>query len=349
MQSQNSKDQNTVFDFPILVGDIGGTNVRFALVLDAYAEPKSFPIVQTKDFATLDDAIQTVVLDNTSILPRTAVLAVAGPVDGDEIDLTNCDWVVRPKVMLEKLGLDEVVVLNDFEAQALAVVALDKEHLVQIGGSEADTHGSKVVLGPGTGLGVAGLVHAKHMWVPVPGEGGHIDVGPRSDREREIFPHIKTIGGRISAEQMLCGNGLVNLYNAVAKASEVKPEFTHPSEISTAGLAGTDKIAEETIDLFAVLLGRVAGDLALIFMARGGIYLAGGISQKVLPALQKPAFRAAFDDKAPHSAMMTSMPIFVITHPTAALTGLAAYSRTPNLFGVTLDDRRWSKLGLKSA
>ena len=159
-------------NFPILIGDIGGTNARFAILVDSYAEPKEFPVVQTADFATLDDAIQAAILDRTSIQPRSAVLAVAGPVDGDEIELTNCPWVVRPKQMIANLGLDDIVVLNDFEAQALAVVALDEQHLVKIGGGDQERSAGRVVLGPGTGLGVAGLVHARNMWFPVPGEGG---------------------------------------------------------------------------------------------------------------------------------------------------------------------------------
>src|SRR5690606_22885629 len=160
--------------------DIGGTNARFAILADPAAEPLHIATVQTADFSTIDDAIRTAVLDGTRFRPRSAMLAVAGPVDGDEIELTNCDWVVRPREMIAGLGLDEVVVLNDFEAQALAVVALGPEHLQRIGGGEPEAGAGRVVLGPGTGLGVAGLVHARGIWVPVPGEGGHVDIGPRS-------------------------------------------------------------------------------------------------------------------------------------------------------------------------
>ena len=174
-----SQDDDTALRFPILIGDIGGTNARFAILVDSYAEPKEFPIVQTAAFATIDQAIQTAILDRTSVQPRSAVLAVAGPVDGDEIALTNCDWVVRPRVMFEQLGLSDIVVLNDFEAQALAVVALGAEHMEKIGPGEPEPLGSRVVLGPGTGLGVAGLIHACHRWIPVPGEGG-----PTASRRR---------------------------------------------------------------------------------------------------------------------------------------------------------------------
>ena len=334
-------EADDILKFPILIGDIGGTNARFAVLVDPHAEPKLFDIVQTSDFATIDDAIQAAVLDKTSLQPRTAVLAIAGPVDGDEIPLTNCPWVVRPRAMMAALGLEDVIVINDFEAQALAVVALDDSSLTAIGSGRPELYGSRVVLGPGTGLGVAGLVHARHAWVPVPGEGGHVDVGPRDDREREIFPHLEAIDGRISAEQLLCGRGLVNIYRAIVATRGGISSFTLPAEVSVAGLDGSDADAAEAVELFAVLLGRVAGDMALVFMARGGVYLAGGISQHILPALQRPGFRAAFNDKAPHSELMASMPIYVVTHPTAALVGLAAFARTPARFGVAIENRRW--------
>lgn len=328
--------------FPVLIGDIGGTNARFALLVDSYAEPKEFPIVQTADFANIDEAIQASILDRTSIMPRSAVLAVAGPVDGDEVDLTNCDWVVRPLEMQKTLGLEDIVLLNDFEAQALAVVALGEEHMVKLGAGEAEENAGRVVLGPGTGLGVAGLVHAGRTWIPVPGEGGHMDMGPRTPRDFEVFPHIERIEGRISGEQLLCGRGLVNVYRAIAKADGTDAPFTTPAEITTAGLAGSDATAVEALEMFVTCLGRIAGDLALVFMSRGGVYLTGGIAQRIVEALKHPRFRAAFEDKAPHSALMKAIPIYVITHPLAALTGLAAYARTPTRFGVETRGRRWT-------
>lgn len=327
--------------FPILIGDIGGTNARFSILLDAFAEPRQFVSVKTADFATIDDAIQTSILDKTSVQPRSAILAVAGPIEGDEIPLTNCDWVVRPQQMLEKLGLEDIIVINDFEAQALAISALDNENRDLIGPDNKDMIASRVVLGPGTGLGVAGLVHARNMWFPVPGEGGHVDIGPRSERDFQVFPHLEPIEGRISGEQILCGRGLVYLYNAVCAADGVKPAFKDPADITSHGLAGDDTQAAETLTLFSTYLGRLAGDLALIFMARGGVYLAGGISQKIIPALKQGEFRAAFEDKAPHNALLSTIPTYVVTHSQAALAGLATFARSPENYGLTLEGRRW--------
>lgn len=330
-------DDRNAPPFPILIGDIGGTNSRFAIVADAASEPGAPLVVKTASYASIDEAIRQTVLDHVPVKPRSAMLAVAGPVDGDEIALTNCSWIVRPKAMFSSLGLSEVVILNDFEAQALAVAALGPQHLEKIGGGEGEPNAGRVVLGPGTGLGVAGLIRSGGKWIPVPGEGGHMDIGPRTERDRQIFPHLETIEGRISGEQILCGRGLVNAYRAIARADGVEPVLSTPAEIT----AASDAIAREAVRFFVTCLGRTAGDLALVFMSRGGVYLTGGIAPKIVPALKQANFREAFEDKAPHRELMKAMPIYVITHPLAALAGLGAYARTPADFGVETAGRRW--------
>lgn len=331
----------TIMRFPVLIGDIGGTNARFALLADAKSEPVSFPIVQTADFTTIEDAIRATILNQPDLKPVSAVLAVAGPVEGDTIRLTNHDWTLRPLDMAAALDIGDITLLNDFEAQALAVVALGGEYLEKIGGRAGDPAGSRVVLGPGTGLGVAGLVNWRGTWIPVPGEGGHMDVGPRTERDLAIWPHLEKTGGRVSGEQLVCGRGLVNIYRAVAAADGLAPALQKPAEISAAGLLDGDRTAREALGLFVTYLGRIAGDLALTFMSRGGVYLTGGIAQKIIPALKTGEFRAAFDNKAPHAALLEAMPIHVVTHPTAALIGLAAFAQQPSRFGVTTAGRRW--------
>ena len=329
--------------FPVLMGDIGGTNARFSIQSDAHAAPKPFPSMHAADYATIDDAIREGVLSKTAIKPRSAILAVAGPINGDEIPLTNSDWVVRPNTMITDLGMEDVLIINDFEAQALAIANLSGDGRELIGSAQDGLLASRAVLGPGTGLGVAGLIHAQHSWIPAPGEGGHIDIGPRSKRDLQIWPHLEAIEGRISAEQIICGRGLQNLYQALCHVEGVEPTLKEPADITNHGLAATDPIAEETLTLFVTYLGRLAGDIALLFMARGGVYLSGGISQKIIPALKKPEFRAAFEDKAPHSAMMRSIPTYVVTHPLAALEGLSAYARMPQKFGLATEGRRWRR------
>ncbi len=197
------------------------------------------------------------------------------------------------------------------------------------------------MLGPGTGLGVAGLVRTRHAWVPVPGEGGHIDIGPRTERDYQIFPHIERIEGRVTGEQILSGRGLRNLYLGICAADKITPTLETPVDITSAGLDGSNPQAAETLDLFATYLGRLAGDLALIFMAHGGVYLSGGIPVRILSALKAGSFRAAFEDKAPHKAIMRDIPVRVITYQLAALTGLSAFARTPSRFEVSTEGRRW--------
>jgi glucokinase len=337
-QTTNSK---APLPFPVLMGDIGGTNARFSIQVDADSEPKTFPVMHAADFSTINDAIRQGVLDQTDLKPRSAILAVAGPINGDEIPLTNSSWVVRPTLMISELGLDDVVIINDFEAQALAVATLSDDAREPIGDARDNLVASRAVLGPGTGLGVAGLIHAQDIWIPVPGEGGHIDIGPRSERDLQIWPHLEPIEGRISAEQIICGRGLQNIYHALCHVEGVEPHLKEPADISTHGLNGSDRLAEETLSLFVTYLGRLSGDVALMFMAKGGVYLSGGISQKILPALKKPEFREAFEDKAPHRAMMKTIPTYVVTHPLAALEGLSAYARSPHKFGLATEGRRW--------
>lgn len=334
--------------FPILIGDIGGTNARFSILIDESGEAISFPNVVNKNFATIDEAIRTCVLETTSHKPRSLILALAGPIKGDEVPLTNCPWIVRPKVLMADLGFSEVLLLNDFEAQALAAATLDIEDRQHLGSLSEAPIGSRVVLGPGTGLGVAGLVRARDMWFPVPGEGGHVDVGPRTARDHQIWPYLTPVRdpnatlGRISAEELLSGRGLMNIYRALCKADgNLTPRYEDPAQVSTSGISGADALAGEALSLFATYLGRVAGDLALIFMAKGGVFLAGGISPKILPALQSGEFRAAFEDKAPHQAVMHGIPTFVVTHPQAALHGLAAYATAPSDFGLATEGRHW--------
>jgi glucokinase len=334
--------------FPILIGDIGGTNARFSILIDESGEAISFPNVVNKNFPTIDEAIRTCVLETTSHKPRSLILALAGPIKGDEVPLTNCPWIVRPKVLMADLGFSEVLLLNDFEAQALAAATLDIEDRQHLGSLSEAPIGSRVVLGPGTGLGVAGLVRARDMWFPVPGEGGHVDVGPRTARDHQIWPYLTPVRdpnatlGRISAEELLSGRGLMNIYRALCKADgNLTPRYEDPAQVSTSGISGADALAGEALSLFATYLGRVAGDLALIFMAKGGVFLAGGISPKILPALQSGEFRAAFEDKAPHQAVMHGIPTFVVTHPQAALHGLAAYATAPSDFGLATEGRHW--------
>jgi glucokinase len=329
--------------FPVLVGDIGGTNARFALLVDREAPPQTFQPVATGDFLNMETAIQASVFAHSSIRPRSAIIDLAGPIVGDAVVLTNADWIIRPRETMHKIGVEDLILLNDFEALALALTALESDDLVAIGGGYANQRSAKVVLGPGTGLGVGGLVRANELWVPVPGEGGHVALGPAERDEFSVWVHIEPEHGRISAEALLSGRGLARLYRAVTRTEGKQPIFDKPEEITKAALEHTDAAAVRTLSLYCRLLGRLAGDMALVFMAQGGVYLGGGIAPRILPFLLESEFRRAFEAKAPHQEVIATIPTWAIVEETPALRGLAAFARAPERFGVNLSGRRWLK------
>ena len=350
---------DSLLQFPVLIGDIGGTNARFQIVEDRMGPPRSFGSHKVRDFDTIEDAIERTVLDRTSLWPRTVILAGAGPImprerntaagPGGGLDLTNSHWIIRPERLLQTTGVADVVLVNDFEAQAFALTALEPDDYLDIGTGERLPERNRVVLGAGTGLGVAGLVRAADVWVPVPGEGGHVDVGPRGAEEAAIWQHLEgadgTPGGRVSAEMILSGRGIINCYGAIEKATgrqgRLQNETCEPAAISAAAMDGTDDVSAEAMALFCRVLGRVAGDLALTFLARGGVYVGGGIAGKIAPLIERSDFRASFEDKAPHGEIMARIGTAIVMDPVPALKGLAAFARAPGTFGLDLERRRW--------
>ncbi|MEL6503114.1 MAG: glucokinase [Pseudomonadota bacterium] len=334
---------------PVLVGDLGGTNARFKLVGDTPADDVQFETVPTADFASVEEAIAKTVLDQCPVQPRSALLAAAGPITDEGLDLTNNHWDIRPEDFAATVPVEELVLLNDFEAQALSLPYLESDDLEQLTASNGKERPlreqTKVVLGPGTGLGVGLLIRAGGRWVPVGGEGGHVDMGPRNAREDAIWACLETVEGRISGEQILCGDGMVNLYRAICAANDRQADLTTPAQVSNAGLdawkRGENHPARETLDIFCTCLGRIAGDLALTTTAKGGIYLGGGITTKILPFMAQSGLRAAFDDKAPHGRLMDRVATVAITHKVPALLGLTGFARTPGEFLMDLDHRRW--------
>jgi glucokinase len=269
------------------------------------------------------------------------MLALAGPISGDRVQLTNCDWIVEPKRLIARFGLSDVILLNDFEALSLCLPGLTAADLDRVGGGRVMPLGARIVVGPGTGLGAGALIHARGAWIPVPGEGGHIDLGPVSERDFALWPHLETSFRRISAETLLSGPGLVRLYKGLAALHGRPATLGEPAAVTAAGLLGKDPVAAETLELFATYLGRFAGDLALIFVAVGGVYLAGGITVRIAPALKSGAFRDAFLAKEPHRHLVERMATAIIAKPDAALAGIADFARAPSRFGVELTGRWW--------
>lgn len=335
------EQQNTPLAYPVLVADIGGTNARFGIISDQHAEVKSFGDVKTADFDSLEDAVQATVLDRTSLWPAGAVIAIAGPVSGLKIAITNCDWDIEPSKIISHLGLEDLVIINDFEAVALALPALGKDQLQQIGGETVSGNAARLALGPGTGLGASGLIYSEHCWIPIPSEIAHTTIGPEGERQWAIWPHLTPVKGRITAESVLSGPGLLNIYKAVCAADGAEVKDLSPPDIPDAARAG-DAAAKDAVMIFAAILGRVSGDAALTFMASGGVYLAGGIPKKIADFIEESDFRANFENKAPHEDMARKIPVYLIRDEYPAFTGVAAYARMPRRFGLNLTDRRWS-------
>ncbi|MES2858027.1 MAG: glucokinase [Pseudomonadota bacterium] len=330
-----------------LVGDIGGTNARFALT-DLAApnvellQSQSLP---NADFASMQHAIEHY-LASVGARPRHAALAVACPVGQDEIRLTNRAWSFSRSELQRTLGLDELRMLNDFGAVAWAIPALPREHLLTLHGDPAaPLRGPISVLGPGTGLGVALLVGSDaHGWHAVETEGGHVTFAPVGDEERAIATWLTAQHGRTSTERLLCGKGLSEIDAVLRGASAVlpsqvpspgeasllRPTLRDPAEIVAAALEGHDAAARRTLARFCAVLGSVAGDCALVHGART-VVIAGGIVPRFVPFLRSSAFRERFLAKGRMAALLESVPIHVITHPHPGLLGAATALRASAL------------------
>jgi len=330
------------FSFPLLIADIGGTNARFALVERPGEAPRELGRAATRDYADPLTAIRAVALDGLERSPRTAVIAIAAPIEGDRVTFTNCPWVFEPKRLIAELGFDDVVLINDFEAQGLALPSLGEADVVRIGGGHEEEDATKLVVGPGTGLGVGLLVHSRGVWIPVPGEGGHVTFAPEGARERAIADVIGREVGRVSAEHVMNGAGLVRLYRAIRLLDGGEVDAIDPAGVTAAAFAG-DPTAVEVMTIFTTALGRFAGDMALVSLPHGGVHVAGGIPPRILPFLVEGGFRAAFEDKEPYRAMMAGFSTRIVTHPVPAFVGLAAFAARPDRYAVDLDGRRWTR------
>ena len=306
-----------------LVGDVGGTNARFAVVdpQGHVRNPRSF---LCKDYASLADVI-TEYLDTTCgrKRPPRAVIAVAGPVVDGEIEFTNLDWQISEGDLLATFEFEAVKLLNDFAAQALAAPRLHPEELKAIGPKiRGGADCPLLVLGAGTGLGVAGLARSDRGDVAVATEGGHAAFAPTDDLEVEILKRFRARHGRVSNERVLSGPGLYELYLALADIEGQEPRAADQKAVMEAANQ-RDPLAGQALDRFCGILGSVAGDLALSFGARGGVYVSGGIAPRMAERLEASSFRARFEDKGRLSPYMREIPTSLVLHPYPAIVGAA--------------------------
>jgi len=328
-------------EFPVLVGDIGGTNSRFGLIKDAHSELELFKPVNTNDFPSLQSLIGAAVYAKTSTIPKRLVIGIAGPIIGNEYKLTYSHCKVMPDEIIADLKLSSAEFMNDFPAQALGVLAIERSEMQKIGGGEFKNNANRVVLGPGTSFGIATLVRANDRWTIVPGEGACSDFGLgtgfNQQRELQIQSFFKRKNGRQTVVEMISGPGLENLYQAICLADNItgtNMEIT-AAEISTASLTGDNETAVEAVAMFSSLLGRVAGNYALGAMALGGIYVTGGMAHKMLEQIKAGDFRREFEHKPPLAELAKLIPTYFVNRELAALEGLANYVRTPDGFDMS--------------
>jgi glucokinase len=320
---------------PWLLADIGGTNARFGWLAAGADEVAHVATLSAADYAGPAEAARAYLdglgqaLGAAYRAPRAGAFAVATAVGGDHIAFTNSGWEFSRRATCAGLGLDELLVLNDFEALALALPHLRATQVRAIGpalagGPEATARGTLAVIGPGTGLGVAGLLPTPHGWVAVPGEGGHASLAPADDFEGALLRVVRREFAHVSAERLLSGIGLPVLHGAVAAVlGRPAPELS-AGEIVERGLGRADEVCSRSLDSFCALLGSFAGNVALVLGARGGVYIGGGIVPRLGERFFASQFRQRFEAKGRFQAYLQAIPTALITDTLVALAGAAA-------------------------
>lgn len=308
--------------YPGLIADIGGTNVRFALVdaLGGIHEPVT---LKCADYASPVDAARVYLAQRPEGRPTAAVFAVASPITSDQVSMTNHPWNFSIAESREALGLERFEVINDFAAVAHGLPAFTDEDKAIVNRGEPHDHAPIALLGPGTGLGVSALVPSgAGRWTVVAGEGGHTTLPACDDREAGLIAWLRERHGHVSAERLLSGPGLVAIHDALRAMMDLPPESVTPADLSRRAAHG-ESLAKDAYDIFFALLGTFAGNVALVLGAKGGVVLAGGILPRVLPALLSSRFMARFVAKGRFEGYLRTVPVSVLTHPFPAFPGLA--------------------------
>ena len=301
-----------------LIADIGGTNARFAL-FTSEGGIDDVRVLPTADYDGPASAARAY-LDGRAI--EEAILAVATPVEADEVRLTNCPWHFSIKATGEEIGAARIAAINDFVAQALALPHLQPGDVVKIGPGEPARERTMVAMGPGTGLGVAVLLPLAGGCVPLPTEGGHASFAPNDAREIEVLRLLSGRFGHVSTERLVSGPGLLTLAEALAALDGRAIEARTPAEVTDRARRGCSHCAE-AVTRFAALLGSAAGDSALAHGATGGVYLCGGVMLALGDLFDRNAFRARFEAKGRFDAYLRAIPTWIVTHPHAGLLGAA--------------------------
>jgi glucokinase len=313
--------------FPRLLGDVGGTNARWAWQAAPGATPDRIRVLSCNGFESIDACISAYLHEQQLPVPRDIAFGIATAVTGDWVQMTNHPWRFSIDTLRRTLGVERLRVLNDFEALAHAVPALAAHDLQSLGAGAPAVGGNLAVIGPGTGLGVSGLVpDGQGGWRVIVGEGGHVTLAATTPREASLLAVLRERFGHASAERALSGPGLINLYDAVCALDGETPHRLEPSDVMTRGLAtgaAADAQCTEAVVTFASLLGNVAGNLALTLGARGGVYIGGGIVPRLGERFLQLPFRDRFESKGRFRAYLEAIPTWIITAEAPALLGAA--------------------------
>jgi glucokinase len=304
------------------MADIGATTTRCALV-DDKGQEIAREIFENADFPGVA-AVLRAYLDHrrASDQPTRAALAVAAPITGDEVQMINIGWHFTQTGLRRELNLKRLQVVNDFAAIAWALPHLTAADIAQIGGGESVAGTTLAALGPGSGLGVSALVPTADAWAVMTGEGGHVSMPAATSEEQDVIAALRErFDGHCSAERVLSGPGLVNLYVTLSQlAGRGLPTVT-PRDVTNLAKQG-EPLARKTLAMFFAMLGAVASNLALTTGARGGVYIAGGIVPRLLEQLAKSEFRARFEAKGRYREYLAAIPTYLITAPLPAFRGL---------------------------
>jgi glucokinase len=308
-----------------LVADIGGTNIRLAIV-EPSNKLANIEVFQCADFPSLESVIRSY-LEQYHYNPAdvSACLGIACPVEQDHIVMTNLPWQFSKSALKKQLGLENLWLINDYTAVAHAIPLLSDTQKVKIGGGEVVAHKPIAVCGPGTGLGVANLIYHEDQWICISGEGGHVDFAPIDETEILILKYLLKKYRHVSYEQLLSGLGIEQIYQALCQINQQTAQAFAAKDITAKALAKECALCEETLERFCQILGSFAGNLALTVASFGGVYIAGGIVPRFIEFFKQSGFRQRFEEKGRLSALNQHIATYVITESQPGLVGAAAY------------------------
>ena len=297
---------------PRLLGDIGATNARFALLFPGRSMPSELAVLRCRDHASLLDAICSYLARHTLVAPRSGALGIATEVVADRVTMTNHPWSFSIRELQSALALERLVVINDFTALALALPLLKDSDLRAIGRGQARPGATVALIGPGTGLGVSGLVPHGAAMVPLTSQGGHVTLTAADEAEEAVIAKLRQRFGHASAERARSGPGLVNLYRACCEVAGRTPQELEPDQVTRLALSDQDPMCRRAVEMFFALLGGAAGNLALTLGALGGVYIGGGIVPRLGSMIEHSQFRARFEAKGRYANYLREIPTWVI-------------------------------------